>query len=62
MLYLELWPQTLDSTNGLFVKAVGNSVGVVSAGVLLTKWCHGCIFPSAVFLTCSRCLLSPSFL
>lgn len=44
MLYLEIWPQTLDSTNGLFIKAVGDSVGVSSAGVLLAKWYHGCIF------------------
>lgn len=44
MLYLEIWPQTLDSTNGLFIKAVGDSVGVSSAGVLLAKWYHGDIF------------------
>lgn len=58
MLYLEIWPQTLDSTNGLFIKAVGDSAGVVSAGVLLAKWCHGCIFS----LRCLSLLLTLSSL
>ena len=44
MLDLETWPQMLDPTNSLFIKAAGDSVGV-SAGALLAKWRHGCIFP-----------------
>lgn len=60
MLDLETWPQTLDSTNGLFIKAAGDRAGVLSwsSARQVASRLH---LPSAMFFSCSLFFCLPLF-
>ena len=61
MLDLETWPQTLDSTNGLFIKAAGDRAGVLSwsSARQVASRLH---LPSAMFFSCSLFFCLPAVL